>query len=231
MLAYVVRHAESLGNLAQAEGLNDGLSALGIRQAEALAGRLAPAKVQAIYASPFVRCVETAIPIARSLGLPIRIRPDLCEHHYLAPGTVADTALDDMETLQGRYPQILRCPDHAGSFDWAPADEPFEALLARVGTLAAYLKDRWRGEDDVVVLISHGSPIARLVEAWLTDRPGPSFRFIIDNCGINALRFADGISTLVCLNEVSHLAGLPPPAAANWAEGGLIKPQGVSGAW
>jgi len=165
------------------------------------------------------------------LGLPVRIRPDLCEHHHLPPGAVADTALDEMEALSDRYPEVVRCPDHVGSFDWVPADESFETLLGRSAALAAYLKDRWRGEDDVVVVISHGSPVARLVEAWLTDRPGPSFRFIIDNCSVSALRFADDISTLVCLNEVSHLAGLPVPTAANWTDDGLIKARSASSAW
>ncbi len=231
MLTYVVRHAESLANLAQHKGLNDGLSALGTRQVEALVKRFEPAAVGAVYASPFVRCLETALPIARSLGLPVRVRPDLCEHHHLAPGTVADTALDTMQDLADRYPEVVPCPDHAGSFDWVPADESFEAMLARAGALAAYLKDRWRGEDDIVVLISHGSPVARLIEAWLTDRPGPWFRFIIDNCSVSALRFDGGISTLVCLNEASHLAGLPPPAAANWTDDGLIKPKSASGGW
>ncbi len=231
MLAYLIRHAESLSNLAQHKGLNDGLSALGMRQVEALTKRLAPAAVRAVYASPFARCIETALPIARAMGLPVRIRPDLCEHHHLAPGADADTALGSMEDLSRRYPEVLRCPDHAGSFDWVPADETFEALLARIGALAAHLKDRWRGEDDVVILISHGTPVARLIEAWLTDRPGPAFRFIIDNCSINALRFQDDVSTLVCLNEVSHLTCLPPPAAANWTVDGLIKPRSASGAW
>ncbi len=231
MLAYVVRHGESLSNLGRAKGLNDALSALGARQVEALAKRLAPAAVRAVYASPFVRCLETALPIARSLGLPVRVRPDLCEHHHLEPGTVADTALDAMGDLADRYPEVVPCPDHVGPFEWVPADESYEALMARLQALAAYLKDRWRGEDDVIVLISHGSPVARLIEAWLTNVPGPAFRFIIDNCGVNALRFDAGVSTLVCLNEVSHLANVPPPAAANWTGDGLIKAGPASTAW
>ncbi|HVP13444.1 MAG TPA: hypothetical protein VMV94_19885 [Phycisphaerae bacterium] len=51
-------------------------------------------------------------------------------------------------------------------------------------------KARWLAPDNVVILIGHGSPIARLIEAWLTDdQPGASLRFTIDNAAVAALRY------------------------------------------
>ena len=81
------------------------------------------------------------------------------------------------------------------------------------------------------MLVSHGSPIARLVEAWLTDQPGPWFRFTIDNAAVSAFRYHEGVSSLVCLNEISHLRGLPSPSRANFREDGSIKPIPPNGYW
>ena len=112
-------------------------------------------------------------------------------------------------------------------------DEPLPEMIRRMRALAVYLKSRWQGEEDAVVVISHGSPIARLIDGWLTDPgpPGPSFRFIIDNAAVSALRFHKGVSSLVCLNDVSHLVGMPAPAMANYREDGSIKPAPPSSYW
>jgi len=55
------------------------LSADGWQQARALARRLADAPIHRIYASPFLRTVQTAAAIAEALGLPIRLEPGLGE--------------------------------------------------------------------------------------------------------------------------------------------------------
>ncbi|MFQ5500974.1 MAG: histidine phosphatase family protein [Phycisphaerae bacterium] len=223
MIAYLVRHAESLSNVKQAESLNDGLTDLGERQVEALARRLSGVAVRAIYSSPFRRALDTALPLADVCGQPVFLRPELCEHHHLSEGTEVDIELATVEEITRRDTRLMPCPDHAGSFDWVPVDESFMRLVARVQSFAGFLKKRWPADEDAVVVVSHGSPIARLIEAWLTDEPGPSFRFIIDNAAINGVRYHEEISSLVCLNEVSHLAGLPAPASANYRGDGSIK--------
>jgi probable phosphoglycerate mutase len=231
MLAYAVRHAESLTNAGRDGGLNSALSPLGKRQVEALVERFAATPITAVYSSPFWRCLETALPIAERIGLPVRLRPELSEHHHLEPGTPADMGLDDVDTIVGRHPGAIACPDFRERFDWPPADESFDGVVRRTRSFARFLKARWTGTDDLVLLMSHGSPVARLIEAWLTDQPGPWFRFTIDNAAVAALRFHEGVSSLVCLNEISHLRGLPPPGLANFREDGSIKPQPPSSYW
>ncbi len=229
MLAYLVRHAESLGNVADAAGLNDGLSDLGRRQAEALAQRLSPAGIRGIYSSPFRRAIETALPLAGRLRIRIRIRPELCEHHHLPDA--ADLGVPEIDRLVREFPQAVPCPDHDGAYAWPPGDEPFGDLLVRARAFASYLKERWAEPDDVVAVFGHGSPIARLIEAWLTYQPGPSFRFVIDNGTISAVRYFDGVSSLVCLNEASHLRGLAAPAGANFSEEGVFRPRPATAPW
>lgn len=231
MLTYAIRHAESLTNAGQDSGLDSALSPLGRRQIAALVQRFTGTPICALYASPYVRCIETALPLAEALGLPVHLRPELCEYHHLEPGTAPDTGLEDINAITRRHPGVEPCPDHTGPFDWPPADEPFAGVVARTRAFATFLKDRWQGPQDSVVLVSHGSPVARLIEAWLTDQPGPWFRFIIDNASVAALRAHEGVSSLVCLNEISHLRGLPPSRGANFAEDGSIRPVPASSYW
>lgn len=231
MLVYAVRHAESLANAGESSSLNSDLSALGRRQVEALARRFRATPLTAIYSSPYLRCLLTALPIARAAGRPVLLRPELSEHHHLEPGAEVPAEVDTVRDLVRRHPGVVPCPDYAGAYDWPPVDETSGAVIARTRAFAAFLKDRWRGPDDTVLLFSHGSPIARLIEGWLTDQPGPWFRFTLDNGAVSAFRYYDGVSSLVCMNELSHLRELPAPQRANFREDGSIKPVPPNGYW
>lgn len=229
MLLLAVRHAQSLGNLDPSVGLNPSLSPLGIRQAEALADRLSCAGMSAIYSSPFQRCIETAAPIAGKLGIPIHIRPDIAEYHHRGATDVSDHGLPQIEQLTTEA--IGPCPDWREAFTWPSVNEALADLVRRTRAFADFLKARWTRPEDTVLVISHGSPIARLIDAWLSPKPGPSFRFIIDNAALCSLRFHCGVSSLICLNEHSHLIGLPVPAMSNFNEDGLPKPLPPSPYW
>ena len=87
------------------------------------------------------------------------------------------------------------------------------------------------GKDDIVLLVGHGLPVARFIEAWLLDQPGPSFRFVMENAAVNALRFARGTASLLCLNDVMHLAGMPCPLGSFFATGGGFRPGPPKSYW
>ncbi|HKQ46646.1 MAG TPA: histidine phosphatase family protein [Phycisphaerae bacterium] len=212
MLVYLVRHAHSLANAGEDEGLNSGLSPLGMRQVDALTRRFADTQFTAVYSSPFRRCLETALPIAALHLEPVRLRQEIFEFHGLTSVSGIESGLPGVEELVGHHPgRVVACPDCDGPIYWPALDEPFEAMVARAQAFAAYLKGRWRGEKDKVLVVGHGSPIARLIEAWLTDRPGPAFQFVIDNATVHLLRFRGGVSSLLQLNDTSHLTGLIAP--------------------
>jgi probable phosphoglycerate mutase len=54
----------------------------GRKQADDLASRLASAPLTAIYSSPLERAVETAAPLARRLGLEVRLKEDFGEVRF-----------------------------------------------------------------------------------------------------------------------------------------------------
>ncbi|RIK69350.1 MAG: hypothetical protein DCC65_01000 [Planctomycetota bacterium] len=223
MIAYLVRHAESLTNAALSRSLNPDLSPLGRRQSEALAQRFGRLQITAAYCSPFRRCLETVLPISEARGLPIRIRPELHECHHLPAGTRVENELPPLDEITRSCPLARVCDDWAGPVVWPPADERGVDLFARMKSFASYLKSRWGDADEAVLVVSHGSPLAKLVDAWLSEHPGPSYRYVVDNAGVSALRWKNGVSTLLCLNEMSHLIGLPSPEIANYESDGSLK--------
>ena len=81
---YVVRHAKA-GNREKWEG-DDRLRPLtdkGRKQAEELVRTFKPYPVTAIFSSPYVRCMQTVEPLAKSRRLEIKRSPSLEEGHGL----------------------------------------------------------------------------------------------------------------------------------------------------
>ena len=68
MYLYIVRHGEP-------DYVTDTLTEAGRAQAEAVGARLACSGIDAIHASPMGRAVETAEPLSKRLGLPVKIEP------------------------------------------------------------------------------------------------------------------------------------------------------------
>lgn len=231
MLVYAIRHAESQSNAGDAGALDTALSCLGVQQAEALSKRLSRRPVAALYCSPYKRCLETARPIADSLGLQVRIRPELCEYHHMESSEISEARAGEFDALLRQFDTQQYCPDLECAPTWPRLDESFAGLLDRARAFVSYLKSRWQDSEEAVIVVSHGSPIARTIEAWITDTPGRAFRFVIDNAAISALRYHAGISSLVSLNEISHLADLVAPRAANFREDGSIKAAPPSSYW
>lgn len=79
MFLYIIRHAQSLGNLQQHRTPDDGLSPLGYQHADLIPAAFAGVPVSVIYCSPFRRTIETATPLARAQGLRLTLVPELSE--------------------------------------------------------------------------------------------------------------------------------------------------------
>lgn len=88
MKLYLVRHAKA-GDRSQWTGDDRlrPLSRAGQRQAAALIDTLAGIAVQRIVSSPFVRCMETVVPLSGALGLPVEPSDALAEGASLEDAT------------------------------------------------------------------------------------------------------------------------------------------------
>ena len=94
-----IRHAESTNNKTWAEKRDEtlrvpdpGLTGLGRTQARTLAGwfpGFTPRPTH-VFSSPFIRALETAAPVAESLGVDVMVRADLMERSGPFTGPIMD---------------------------------------------------------------------------------------------------------------------------------------------
>lgn len=81
------------------------LSTVGVKQAEHLGRRLKEEKVDMLFSSPFLRCVETAATVAEILDLPIHLEWGLSE--WLNPQWFEDwPEILGIDVLHKLYPRI-----------------------------------------------------------------------------------------------------------------------------
>jgi probable phosphoglycerate mutase len=196
MILYLVRHGESAFN---AEGriqgqLNTVLSALGRRQSLAIAAAFGGEPIDAIYASPLERALETARPVAEALGLELKTDDRLME---INAGVFQGLVWPEIEA---RYPE-------AGA-SWRTQDPDFRIPggesrrdLMRRGQ-AAFTAIRESGHQQAII-VAHGGLICAALKALL-DIPAQRNPFMLYNGSISMVEW-NSIFKLVTLNQIDHL--------------------------
>lgn len=140
----IVRHGQRDSSGSRRIDLNPPLSALGDRQAAAVAAALGkgPA-LDAIYSSPLTRALETATVIAHHLGLQTSVDARLAEFQIVL----------DVETSPPGRPDLLTWrPDHAGTDGVTMAE-----FAQRVADFHDEVVARHPGQR--VSIVSHGGTI------------------------------------------------------------------------
>jgi broad specificity phosphatase PhoE len=200
----LVRHGESLGNVANAEAyatkakrlelaVNDPsveLSDLGVRQAQALGKRLGdlPPTEQptVIVVSSYVRAQQTADHVLATAGL---------EH---LP-RVADERLRDREQgvldrltwygVREAYPEVAERRSYLGKFWYRPpGGESWADVALRIRHAMRDLRSEYAGEQ--VLVVSHDVPVlmARYVLESLTPEQAVALSGQVVNCGMTVYR-------------------------------------------
>ncbi|MGL5063426.1 MAG: histidine phosphatase family protein [Microcoleus sp.] len=127
------------------------LSEDGHRQAKQLANRLKNEKISYIFASPFLRTVQTANHVANALDLPIKLEWGLCE--WLNPEWMTEMPeTESFETLCARFPRI----DRTYKSSIAKYPETAETCLNRAAETAKRLANEFP-ED--ILLVGHGPSV------------------------------------------------------------------------
>jgi 2,3-bisphosphoglycerate-dependent phosphoglycerate mutase len=201
MIFYLIRHGESLYN---AEGRIQGqsdveLSQLGIRQAEAIADALADEAIDAVFASPLRRAMQTSEPIARRLRLTIQQDDRLKEIHAgIFQGLL-------WAEIEAKFPDAARpwreqLPDFT-----IPGGESRRALMVRGRAVFDSIRE---SPFRRVAVVAHGGILAAALKAML-GIPAERNPFSFYNASISKLAWADRIK-LLTLNQLDHLraAGL-----------------------
>jgi len=173
-------HATSTWNeLSRTQGHCDPeLSEAGRRMSMLLANRPDLSDIQCIYTSDLRRAYETATPLSERLGVPIIQSAQLREGNW------------------ANYHRDPECPP-------LPFDGPFEDVEA-LTERAIKTTSRIAGDEprSPILIVSHGGFVRRFLLATFPDRIS-EYKGI--RTAINRVRYADGVWSLLFLNEDAHL--------------------------
>jgi ribonuclease H / adenosylcobalamin/alpha-ribazole phosphatase len=198
----LVRHGETA---LTAQGRYSGrgdvpLSDQGEAQAMAAAGRVAgiARDVAAVVTSPLSRCTRTAELIAAELGgVDVTVMPDLteCDFGEWEGLTFAE--------VRERWPDAMAA--WLGSTRVAPpGGESFEAVAKRAQAAMGAVLRAYPSE--VVVVVSHVSPIKLILRDALAASDAFLHRLYLDTAGISTMDlWPDGGVAVRSVNETAHL--------------------------
>ncbi len=172
------------------------LNKRGNEQAALLAQSLSKLPIKAIYCSPLERAIETAQPLAQSLGMEIQIRQDLTD------GDVGD--------WEGRYWKVLRrnklwkiIQQNPSQFQF-PGGETFVQIQRRVVTTLDVIVST-HIKDETIAVVFHADPI-KLAVAHYLGLPLDNFQRLTINAGsITILNIHDISSQLLAMNLMPPL--------------------------
>lgn len=207
-IVLLIRHGEnewvSTGKLAgRTPGVH--LNDKGRQQAQQLADYLKIQPIEALYSSPLERCVETAMPLAEVLHLPVQMEPGVLEVDYGDwHGIELKQASQRPEwMLVQHYPSIFRFPEGEGLRQTQHrAVDGVERIVAN-------------HPDAVVAIFSHGDVIRTLM-AHYAGVPLDLFqRLQISTGSVSTIRFVEGRPAIVNMNllpqpEVIRVKRDPP---------------------
>jgi broad specificity phosphatase PhoE len=173
----LIRHARPVdAGLRVFGSLDVLLGADGVAQAEQLIERLADETVTAVYSSPLVRALDTALPLARKLGLEPVIVPDLREIDF---GELE--GLTPVE-LEERYPEYLPWTNDPAGVVF-PGGESVAEVQRRAHAATREIIAAHPGETAVVV--AHGVTLRIVLADALRMPLSALFRLELSHCGIS----------------------------------------------
>ena len=197
MQLLLIRHALPLRS-EPGQGSDPHLSAEGIEQAQRLPGALKRFPITRLVSSPQVRSVQTAQPVADSLGLTVEIDERLAEYdldmeHYIPIEQIAVEFPEELERLaSGHLPSSV--------------DEP--SFLARINAAIRDLAASGDHEDTVAVF-SHGGVINGLLHTILGTEKILCFN--VDYAGVTRLLSSrEGNLYVAAVNGTEHVWDLLP---------------------
>ena len=196
MAIVIVRHGETDLNVARVVQPKDTpLGSAGIRQAAALAKRLAQHSVDTIVCSDLKRAKMTAAPLAKALGMKPEYSELLRERDL---GIWCGTPYD-------RIPGDLFAADYL-----PPKGEGWGAFYERVERAFAWVTELARGRGGDVVVVTHGLVCVRMLAHHATRQPDTSLPTNWHNTGVSIID-AYPPHTVRVLNCVQHLSDLDGP--------------------
>ncbi len=200
----LVRHGETAWNV---EGRFMGqrdipLDAMGRRQVDALAKRLADERPALIYASDLSRARDTALAIQSSLAARVDIRFDV----RLREMRFGDWEGFTFDELKARDPQAVELWEK----DWVHVTPPNgEALPAFSERVAAIYQELYTTyADQTVTVVGHGGSLQLLIAHSLGVPPEKFWQFRLSNASLSEINLHPAGAILNLLNDTCHLENM-----------------------
>jgi probable phosphomutase (TIGR03848 family) len=204
-LLLLMRHAVTEHTGARLSGWTPGvhLSEAGRQQATALAERLEPVPIDAVYASPLERCQETAAVLADAKGLKVQTLEDVGEVRYgdWTGRALKELAREPLWKLVQATPSAARFPDGESLFE----------MQARAVLAVERLREAHPGQ--TVSVCSHGDVIKAVACHYLGMHLDLFQRVVVSPASVTAFAFAPA-PYLVRLNDTGGNGDLAPPKRA-----------------
>jgi probable phosphoglycerate mutase len=206
-LVLLVRHGQTptTGKVlpGRAPGLH--LADKGREQAATVAQRIAALqsdkrKVAAVYASPLERTRETAAPIGKALGLPVRRNQGLLEADF---GNWTGAELKKLYKL----PEWRTVQRNPSGFRF-PGGESFTEIQTR--TCGSVDKLRLAHPGQTVVAVSHADPIKAAVAHAMGTHLDLFQRIVVSPCSVSAILYSVDGPVVLAVNSTGDLAALVP---------------------
>ena len=169
---FFIRHGKTEWNLSGKYQGSKGDSPLlpeSYKEIKLLAGYLASYKFQRIYCSPLKRAQTTAKTLQHDLAelqtksVPLQVEPDLKEFNL---GVMEGMKFVDAERLYAKEVDAFRNhPDQY--FPERIEGETFQHLIGRMTPLILKICQRYRDENDNVIIVSHGAALNAIINSLL----------------------------------------------------------------
>jgi probable phosphomutase (TIGR03848 family) len=187
----------------RAPGLH--LADKGRAQAEAVAARIATLQgpkrsVAAVYASPLERTRETAAPIGKALGLPVKRSKGLIECDF------GEWTGAELKALY-KKPEWRTVQRNPSGFRF-PGGESFTEMQARICGAIDTLRHAHPGA--TVVAVSHADPIKAAVAHALGTHLDLFQRIVVSPCSVSAILYGTDGPVVLAVNSTGDLTSLVP---------------------
>jgi probable phosphomutase (TIGR03848 family) len=173
----------------------------GRQEARALAQRLAPLEIDAIYSSPLERCMETAAAVAEPRGLKVATVEEVGEVRFgeWTGKELRELAKTDLWRVVQAHPSGARFPDGESIYEMQ-----VRAVLACERLRAAH-------PGETVAVCSHADVIKAVAAHYLGMHLDLFQRIVVTTASVTAIGFGPG-PYLLRLNDSGLTADLAPPA-------------------
>lgn len=200
---YLVRHGQTAWNKEEIfRGRADvPLNERGLKEAELAAEYFRGKKVDAIYASPISRAIQTAEKIASVLGLKV------VPHSGITDMSFGDWEGRPIKEVEKSDPDRFRLWQEEPHFLKVPGGETLEEVRTRaMAALEEVIPSHAQG---TVILVSHRVITKVLICAILGLDNSHFWQIDQDTTAINLIRYKNGKYALSLMNETCHLKPMP----------------------